>query len=166
MAYKGQAAGTNLPLLVKITSPMPAGGHPLGAGGEEFIAREWKTPTVFMYCLSENLQGSSKIWLLRCTPQSSSPHFFFFFQCTISFVCLYFYSMLSLICMTCLKCFRQPHFCPCFKNNYPIHHTYLLSLSFVFSQFLMSVCINRTNWKDFVSIKGFVWTFLSVQGKG
>lgn len=61
MAYKGQAAGANLPLLVKITSPLPVGCHPLRAGGEEFIASEWKTPTVFIYYLSEDLQDGNKI---------------------------------------------------------------------------------------------------------
>lgn len=120
---------------------MLVGCHPLGAGGEEFIVREWKTQTVFIYCLSEDLQGGSKIWELGHSPHPG----LLVFQCTVSFVCLYFSSILFLVFIRPSSNASGIHtFVPALETSTRSHLTYLLSLSFVLDLFL--VC--AVTWKE------------------
>lgn len=93
------------------------------------------------------------------------------FQFTISFICLRFSSILSLIYIyiyvVCLQWFRHPRFHSCFTNK-NLSSSYLPVILIICPQPVPGMCSNleRTKKREFASIKGFIQTSLSVQGKG
>lgn len=149
---------------------MPVGCHPFGAGGEELITREWRTPTVFICCLSEDLLGGSKICELGHSPHPRSSWFsmhylfslsvLFFYTFYFTYVYIYTY-ICSLTQMThtstalSLLCNQVPGFIllscyPCYLSS---------TCSFVCS----NIKINKK--RNLVSISFFIQASLSVQGK-